>query len=283
MHIIGFLEGQTSDLFSLCHTSGTLRALVLPIKVVTVFPAMKYKPGEEALRQLRTLRVFRVPHLASTVTELRIRLLCLGNPGMRCTCTSTDATLGAALRVMVNLDVLDIICNLCPYPFQAGRHYYLSHLEPRRWKHVSFQCFCTAEPFWCETLLSAPIFRTVEALRWSSQGFPWAERRNHPGILPNVTALALLGRSLENELLSRRPIRRLFCGVCLSLHGGFLNAVESSPGGLTHIIFERFFDLRWFVEAVPHCLANIQHIGTLLPTPSGETVSVPFAFNTPCH
>ena len=115
---------------------------------------------------------------------------------------------------MVNLDILYIICTLCSYQAWAGRHCHVSFLEPRRWRHVSFICFCTAEPFWCETLLSAPIFRTVEALRWSSHSTPWAERQDHPGILPNVTALALLGRSLKIEL-SRSPIRRVVCSLHL--------------------------------------------------------------------
>ena len=269
-------------MFSLCHTSGTFRAMVLPIKVVTVFPEREYTPGEEASRQLGTLRVFREPHLASTVTEFRVRLPCLGNPGMMCTCSSTDATLGAALQVMVNLDVLDIICILCPFQ-SRGRHHHLNNLEPRRLRHVSFQCFCTEGPFWCETLLSAPIFGTVEALRWSSSTqakvILWAGGLNHPRDLPILTALAHLGGSLENELLSRRPISRLCSGVRLSEHRGFLNAVEISPGELTHLILEKFFDLRGFVEAMPFRFASLQHIGTLPPIPSDETVSIPFTFH----
>ena len=286
IHIISFLKGQTGDLFSLCHASGTLRALVLPIKVVTVFPEIVYMPGEEASRQLRTLRVFREPHLASTVTEFHVSLPCLGKTSRLCTCNSMDDTLGAALWVMVNLSVLEVICMLCPYPDRVGRHHYLNHLEPRRWRHVSFQCSCTEEPFWSQTLLAKPIFRTVEAVRWScrthTKGIYWNIRQSHPGILPSMTALAHLGGNLENELLSRRPIRRLCSDVRLSKQVGFLNALESSPGRLTHIVLEMFFDLRGFVEAVPHCFANIQHIGTL-PIPSDEMVSIPFAFGPPCH
>jgi len=97
-----------------------------------------------------------------------------------------------------------------------------------------------------------------------------------------VTALVHFGGRSENELLSRRPIRRLYSVMRPSRHEGFLNALDSSPGKLTHIILEKFFDLRGFVEAVPLRFANIQHIGTL-PIPSDETVSIPFAFGPPCR
>jgi hypothetical protein len=273
--VISLLE-ETSDLFSLSHTSGVLRAVVLPIRTVTVFPAREYTPGEDASRQFRTLRAFRDNSLAATVTEFRGRLPCLGPPGRLCTCGSMDATLGAALQAMINLEVLDLVCVLCPFQPQQ-RHHYFGNLDPRRLRHVSFQCFCTEGPFWCETMLSAPVFNTVGALRWSSSNqakvIPWAGGLSHPTDLSNLTALAHLGSSLENELLARRHIRRLCSSQRLSEHRGFLSALEASPGILTHVVLEKFFDLRTFVKAIPLCFSNIQHIGTLPPIPRDRNVS----------
>jgi len=272
--VISLLE-ETSDLFSLSHTSGVLRALVLPIRAVTVFPAREYSPGEDASRQFRTLKAFRDTGLAAAVTEFRVRLPCLGPPGWRCTCSSVDATLGTALQAMVNIELIDIICVLCPHQPQE-RHQYFSNLEPRRLRHVSFQCFCTEGPLWCETMLSAPIFNTVEALRWSSSNkarvMPWAGGLNHPTDLPNLTALAHLGSSLEDELLATRHIRRVYSSQRLSEHRGFLSSLEASPGILTHVVLEKFFDLRTFVQAMPLCFSNIQHVGTLPPIPHDEKV-----------
>jgi hypothetical protein len=273
--IIGILE-ETSDLFSLSHTSGVLRALVLPIRTVTVFPDREYSPGEDASRQFRTLKAFRDTRLAATVTELDLRLPCLGPPGWRCTCSSVDAALGTVLQAMVNLEVLHLVCVLCPYQPEE-RHHYFSNLDRRRLRHVSFQCFCTDDPLWCETMLSAPIFNTVEALRWSSSNkarvMPWAGRLNHPTDLPNLSALAHLGSGLEDELLATRPIRRICSSQRLSEHRGFLSSLEASPGILTHVVLEKFFDLQTFVKAMPLCFSNIQHVGTLPPLPRDEKVS----------
>jgi hypothetical protein len=243
---------------------------------VNVFPAREYSPGEDALRQFRTLKAFRDTSLAATVTEFHVRLPCLGPPGWRCTCSSVDATLGTVLQTMVNLEVLHLVCVLCPYQHEE-RHHYFSNLDPRRLRHVSFQCFCTEDPLWCEPMLSAPIFNTVEALRWSSSNkarvIPWAGGLNHPTDLPNLSALAHLGSSLEDELLATRHIRRICSSQRLAEHRGFLSSLEASPGILTHVVLEKFFDLQSFVKAMPLCFSNIQHIGTLPPIPYDEKVS----------
>ena len=179
---------------------------------------------------------------------------------------------------MVNLEHLSIHCVLCRSP---ERSQYLHSLRPRKLRSFSYRCLCgTASHNESGLFLTAPIFDTVETLRWAygtRNGYlPWwtMESLDKKAILPCVTRLMHHGKPVEGEILSMRPIQRI-CITSQRLDASFLWAIYTFPGSLTHITMEELSKLDFIISKDAACFVNVRYIGTVPAIPYGDKVRRP--------
>jgi len=276
------LVDRKRTLLALCHTSRMLRALACSFfKTLDLLPReTRNLSRQEQFQELKVIGAFRQPGLASTVTRFDVQLV--SSPGVCqwgsrrfCACWSLEMCVVEVLDAMVNLEHLSIHCVLCSSP---ERSRYLNSLQPRKLRSLSYRCSCGTtshnEP---GPLLTAPILNTVEALRWAhgmQDRYPWwtTESFLNRTILPCITRLEHQGKSVENEILSTRPIQRVCVTSQPRLDGSFRRALYTFPGSLTHIVMEEFFKLDSIISKDPVCFVNVRHIGTIPAIPYGDKV-----------
>lgn len=233
------------------------RLLVVPLFKILEIPFWH----TYALCGYSILEMIRDPSRAWIVTSLSIRLRDVKIPSK---ISRLDNVLGEALNNMVNLDNLEVWCQLCGKP---GHHRYLSKLGARQLRHLSIECHYNENPmlgFKKEQPFSS--FSNVEALKWSSKclnspSSPLAGTGD-PTCFPKLKALEYSAE--VGILLAMRPIRRLqITNIRTDLYPQLLVALKNSPGQLDHLIFENFRGLRTIIEAAPSLFVQLQHVGSL--------------------
>lgn len=284
--IIAHIE-HSADLFSLALVSSTLRTLVISsFKALHLYPLGQVATKNAYLSEFRVLKALRSTVLAHYVKELHITLSCFPAPLMpsapwrqRCTCISIDFALGHALKAMVNLEVLDILCIMCHC--DTHRHQYLATLEARpHLRTVSFRCRCgayTHMPLWGESRI--PLFDNAQSLRWSPgvKGV-YLHSPSEPALVgsgpPKLRSLAYHGNEIEIKLLAATSVQRLYIiDPRMFDIGRFLKALKTSTNTLTHIIHDTFVDLKVLIVGEASHFVNVQHIGTLPSFPIDDAVS----------
>ncbi|KIM28013.1 hypothetical protein M408DRAFT_147230 [Serendipita vermifera MAFF 305830] len=177
-----------------------------------------------------------------------------------------DDAMGEALRYMVNLDNLEIRCNLCR---RDGFHFYLPKLGARRLRHLSIACSHNENPLLDITrdqLFAS--FRYVEAFHWwfplTSPPFSPIGGLTDPDCFPQLNALEYNAEDTPKRLLAMRPIRRLrVANVHSEDHPQLLAALNSSPGCLNHLIFSEFEKFKAIIESESLLFVQLQHIGSI--------------------
>jgi hypothetical protein len=267
--ITSFVENK-KDLFTLCGTSKRLRLITLPLVFGTV------KLGHDMARMYhqmtRRYTSLQNPQLAVVVTEFRVRIWeprC--KRGTPCTaCDTLDVIIGNALLAMVNLEALDIACQLCLVPpeFHTQRHSYMPQLPTRRLRTFNFHCrHCSGESLGLrESIISSPCLATVHSFSYGpdvrhSATDPGSLALIDSGTMQTLRDMQFYGTAVDGQILATRPIERLVIQTWLPTAPGKKERLDTallqSPGKLTHLI-----GWNWVLSTEP-TFKYLRHIGTI--------------------
>ncbi|PVG01391.1 hypothetical protein CPB86DRAFT_102093 [Serendipita vermifera] len=159
------------ELCRLCRVSKLLRTIAEPILYQLCFSHSRFAQSD-----IRTL-------LAHPRFEAMINFLCIEfvpwiycskwdngrayfHSNRRCSCDELDKSLGVALNGLLNLEVFQFRCSLCP-PKTYERHRFFATLQTRVLRKVNFTCRCS----WMDEMtvmesFRAPCMTSVVTLGW---------------------------------------------------------------------------------------------------------------------
>lgn len=282
--ILSYVEER--DLFAMGCTSRLLRTLVLPLLYETVdrMQRLTYDNGARPLKggwrdRPKIFKLLQSPGIATIVLDLRLSLcaffLCprLTPDGRfrrlrRCACNEIDKQAGEGMKAMVNLEALQLDCDLC-MDGSSRRHHYMADLLTRKLRHLSLLCCCSLDTHHpLEKVLSAPVQATVEAWKWNTRFGPISRVMekilDNDQTLPRLRMFCHNGTTLDNILLGSRPIERIYIGnIPVSVHRELFRAFEACPGQLTHAIVTSLGLLARVYAITPAPFTNLRHIGTI--------------------
>ncbi|KIM28008.1 hypothetical protein M408DRAFT_147210 [Serendipita vermifera MAFF 305830] len=212
------------------------------------------------------LKVLQEPYKASIVTSLSAHLLYIDDPSKA---SHFDRVLGRALHSLVNLDNLEVRCQLC----WENRHHYLARLGARRLRHLSINCVENANLVIncvenANLVLGSTVrqetFSSVETLKWSTSFGSLLAGPTNPAYFPKLNALEYNGNIASNILLATRSIRRLqIDNIRPCHHPRLLVSLRSSPGRLTHLILRYFDNYQVIIKEAPDLFVQLQHLGSI--------------------
>jgi len=271
--IISSVE-RKEDLLTLCCTSKQLRALSLPyaFKVVKLGHDMTRTYGQLILvhESLRRLDV------SSAISDFRIRIWepkCRQGKGNLCSvCDKQDGLVGETLLALVNLEALEVTCQLCRTNSDTSgkRHSYIQQLRTRRLRTFKFHCrMCFgADLDQREKILASPCLETVQIFSYGpDSSYPIHEQASafmaRPGVLQGVHTMQFYGTTLDGQILATRPIQRLHVRywhtIELDKASRLSQALSESPGKLTYLTVEA--GLLRIIGVLP-TFKFLRHVGT---------------------
>ncbi|KAG8758522.1 hypothetical protein FRC14_008015 [Serendipita sp. 396] len=230
--------GDSKDLRRLLFVSREFRAVIEPqlyrvIEVDTPDDDTSYK-----LKTLQILALFRsikTPWLAAYVVVLRIGLdrikhcrqscrICNEGTSLKavhpslmedCRCEALDRKLGNILDKLPNLRTLSFWCRF-RHPERGLKHTWITKLRLQALHELEFSC---PTQHWQEKeykrLLLSPCMSNIEALHLDVGDYSEALRslfiETPDAPLPNINTIIFNNSSVLNQVISRRPIKKLVC------------------------------------------------------------------------
>lgn len=284
-----------NDLLNICRSSRLLRHIAeqrIYKRLNLGLPLTHLIDDKWSLQRIKHLPLYttlQLPHISSTVVDLRIELPhCSGPPeiadlplfllpwrGKSCPCNGLDHHLGRALQTLTNLAVLHVACFLCSDPSDT-RHLHLGQLKTNSLRELLFSCRCSpsnsAKTF---KVLGAPPIKNIESLDWN---LPWTVDINtaqipqisqtpikalleDPEFLPNLKTLKYDRNSCLDQTIAIRPITSL---SCRSWNRFLHDAIRQNGGTLLHLrMSEKWYRIQLFIQEDPTPYRNLRHIGNL--------------------
>ncbi|KIM24472.1 hypothetical protein M408DRAFT_26942 [Serendipita vermifera MAFF 305830] len=196
LQIVSYITNR-DDLYSLYATCRTLSLIVRHSLYNCIdtrpppppFTGRSIRDDHRPFNAAQHQKIFRTlrsqPHISSLVTELRVALpKCTKDQfkpargfwtGPKDWCRAIEKHLALALVQLVNLEVLDFQCGLCPIRLDSvsrgKKHDYLCKLGAKHLRELRLSCVCRESRDLAETrtILSAPCLQSITTLSWDIQ------------------------------------------------------------------------------------------------------------------
>lgn len=196
LQIVSYITNR-DDLYSLYATCRTLSLIVRHSLYNCIdtrpppppFTGRSIRDDHRPFNAAQHQKIFRTlrsqPHISSLVTELRVALpKCTKDQfkpargfwtGPKDRCRAIEKHLALALVQLVNLEVLDFQCGLCPIRLDSvsrgKKHDYLCKLGAKHLRELRLSCVCRESRDLAETrtILSAPCLQSITTLSWDIQ------------------------------------------------------------------------------------------------------------------
>jgi hypothetical protein len=261
--ILSFVE-EVETLLTLHRSSRTLRVLSLPLfKSMDLHSDLIHRAPSQWAKLYKSLQA---PQISFIITRFQAKIL-KSHSGcsrrMPCTeCDKLDEIVGNSLLSMVNLESLNIFCDLC-WNIKNDRHQYFDNLVVPKLQAFAFDCsHCFRNTGgWQYKILALPWLSTIQSFLCHTDDVVYSgnESSFNSGILPHVRNMKSFGTQIEMEIISTRRIERLAVPVDWRLDDHLSRAISQSPGKITHLI------LQWYSSSLLERVAEftqIQHLGT---------------------
>ncbi|PVG01440.1 hypothetical protein CPB86DRAFT_104317 [Serendipita vermifera] len=213
------------------------------------------------------------PQFMAFINTLCIRLdPCMAESLHACPCDETDKTLGRALCDLLNLKALNLTCQLCSPSFD-WRHQYIATLRTNVLQEIRFTCICSdMEEKTLVEYLGAPCMTSLTTLKWSSRAEisangQFKDSLSNQSMLPNLRNLYYCGDTLDDLLLSYRPIQRIslidfrrYIALVALKRANFVEKIDI----LTHISVQFLATAKILFSTAtnnPFPFRNLQHLG----------------------
>jgi hypothetical protein len=315
LHIASYFT-DIRDIISLCLTCQTLQRIAQrqlyrhvdtrPPLISLLTPRDEKIPSQfNAPKHYRLFLTLQKPAISPLVTTLKLTLPeCTRDTrssflelwtGWSDWCRTLGAQLELALVGLTSLEVLDIVCDICPAirsdDGRRRKHEYLEKLGTRRLKQLYFRCNSLGGEYRDSTqtrmILSAPCLQSITSLGWEIPSINSGSRREEAedevllkDCLPHLERLRYNVNPLLDRLLEVRNISHLECrGWDKTLHGALcshaskprlvflLTDEESRYGPYGTENWEPSSTLVGLARGItenPRPYRNLRHVGMLL-------------------